>query len=156
MPSLIGQRYAAAEAALKPLVTTPVEVRAAYSDVKLAADRSQWTVCFQTPAAGSALPPTTAVELSVTAPGTPCPAQAGAALHPSKAPGRTPAPKSTPTPAPGGNGGTTTGGTTGGGGSVTYKSCAEAKAAGAAPIRRGQPGYSKNLDRDNDGIACDK
>ncbi|AWZ09569.1 hypothetical protein DRB89_39785 [Streptomyces sp. ICC4] len=39
---------------------------------------------------------------------------------------------------------------------VYYKNCTEAKAAGAAPIRRGQPGYGKHLDRDNDGIACDK
>jgi len=29
------------------------------------------------------------------------------------------------------------------------------RAAGAAPIRRGEPGYSAKLDRDNDGIACD-
>lgn len=43
-----------------------------------------------------------------------------------------------------------------GGGSVHYKNCDAAKAAGAAPIRRGQPGYGKHLDRDNDGIACDK
>ncbi|HTQ16173.1 excalibur calcium-binding domain-containing protein, partial [Mycobacterium sp.] len=27
-------------------------------------------------------------------------------------------------------------------------------AAGAAPIRRGQPGYRPELDRDGDGIAC--
>lgn len=36
-----------------------------------------------------------------------------------------------------------------------YKNCAEARAAGAAPIYRGQPGYSSKLDRDNDGIACE-
>ncbi len=40
--------------------------------------------------------------------------------------------------------------------SVYFKSCAEAKAAGAAPMRRGQPGYREALDRDKDGIACDK
>ncbi|MFB7716877.1 excalibur calcium-binding domain-containing protein [Nocardia sp. NPDC056100] len=39
---------------------------------------------------------------------------------------------------------------------VTYKSCAEAKAAGAAPLRRGDPGYSSRLDRDGDGIACER
>ncbi|MFD7031355.1 excalibur calcium-binding domain-containing protein [Streptomyces sp. NPDC059917] len=32
---------------------------------------------------------------------------------------------------------------------------AEAKAAGAAPIRRGEPGYRSALDRDGDGTACD-
>jgi uncharacterized metal-binding protein len=36
-----------------------------------------------------------------------------------------------------------------------YASCAEVRAAGAAPIRRGDPGYSADLDRDQDGIACD-
>ncbi|MFI6938539.1 excalibur calcium-binding domain-containing protein [Streptomyces sp. NPDC050418] len=28
--------------------------------------------------------------------------------------------------------------------------------AGAAPIYRGQPGYRSGLDRDGDGIACDR
>ncbi|MFD8411345.1 excalibur calcium-binding domain-containing protein [Streptomyces sp. NPDC059650] len=36
-----------------------------------------------------------------------------------------------------------------------YEGRAEARAAGAAPVRRGRPGYSRNLDRDDDGIACD-
>ncbi|WP_227014031.1 excalibur calcium-binding domain-containing protein [Paenibacillus psychroresistens] len=36
-----------------------------------------------------------------------------------------------------------------------YKSCAEVKAAGKAPIRTGEPGYSSSLDRDGDGIACE-
>jgi hypothetical protein len=36
-----------------------------------------------------------------------------------------------------------------------YANCAAARAAGAAPIRRGQPGYRPELDRDNDGIACE-
>ena len=37
-----------------------------------------------------------------------------------------------------------------------YANCTDAKAAGAAPIYSGQPGYRAGLDRDNDGIACDK
>lgn len=40
--------------------------------------------------------------------------------------------------------------------SVYYKNCSEAKAAGAAPLHRGDPGYRAALDRDNDGIACEK
>jgi hypothetical protein len=39
--------------------------------------------------------------------------------------------------------------------SAPYRSCAAARAAGAAPLYRGDPGYSPNLDRDNDGIACE-
>jgi hypothetical protein len=38
---------------------------------------------------------------------------------------------------------------------VYYANCTEVRAAGAAPIRRGQPGYSSKLDRDNDGVACE-
>lgn len=38
---------------------------------------------------------------------------------------------------------------------VSYKSCAEVKAAGKAPLYKGDPGYSTKLDRDGDGIACE-
>lgn len=38
---------------------------------------------------------------------------------------------------------------------VSYKNCSEARAAGAAPLYAGQPGYSTKLDRDGDGIACE-
>lgn len=36
-----------------------------------------------------------------------------------------------------------------------YPNCTAANAAGAAPIYRGQPGYSTKLDRDGDGVACE-
>ncbi|WHU45959.1 excalibur calcium-binding domain-containing protein [Gordonia sp. L191] len=36
-----------------------------------------------------------------------------------------------------------------------YSNCSEARAAGAAPLYRGDPGYRSALDRDNDGIACE-
>ena len=51
-----------------------------------------------------------------------------------------PTPKATPKPQPA---------------VVSYANCTAVKAAGKAPIRRGQPGYSTNLDRDGDGIACE-
>ena len=38
--------------------------------------------------------------------------------------------------------------------SVSYANCTEVRAAGKAPIRRGQPGYASHLDRDNDGQGC--
>lgn len=40
-------------------------------------------------------------------------------------------------------------------GDVYYPNCAAARAAGAAPIYRGQPGYGRHLDRDGDGKACE-
>ncbi|MEV7132596.1 excalibur calcium-binding domain-containing protein [Arthrobacter sp. NPDC093128] len=39
---------------------------------------------------------------------------------------------------------------------VYYANCTAARAAGAAPIYAGTPGYGKHLDRDGDGIGCDK
>ncbi|MDU0972922.1 MAG: excalibur calcium-binding domain-containing protein [Actinomyces urogenitalis] len=36
-----------------------------------------------------------------------------------------------------------------------YPNCAAARAAGAAPIYRGEPGYSGKLDRDGSGVACE-
>ena len=40
--------------------------------------------------------------------------------------------------------------------SAYYANCTQAKNAGAAPLYSGQPGYSRKLDRDGDGIACEK
>ncbi|MFE4541536.1 DUF1524 domain-containing protein [Arthrobacter sp. NPDC056727] len=37
-----------------------------------------------------------------------------------------------------------------------YANCAAAKAAGAAPLYVGSPGYRPALDRDSDGVACER
>ena len=42
-----------------------------------------------------------------------------------------------------------------GGDNVYYANCTAARAAGAAPVYRGQPGYRSSLDRDGDGVACE-
>ncbi|PWG59321.1 calcium-binding protein [Bifidobacterium catulorum] len=39
--------------------------------------------------------------------------------------------------------------------SVSYRNCAAVRAAGKAPLHRGDPGYSTKLDRDGDGVACE-
>lgn len=36
-----------------------------------------------------------------------------------------------------------------------YNNCSEARAATRTPIRRGEAGYGRHLDRDNDGLACE-
>lgn len=54
-----------------------------------------------------------------------------------------PPPAQTPTPTPAQS-------------SAYYSSCAEAKAAGAAPLYQGAPGYRSGLDKDGDGVACEK
>jgi hypothetical protein len=37
----------------------------------------------------------------------------------------------------------------------SYANCSAARAAGAAPVRRGDPGYGSHLDRDDDGVGCE-
>lgn len=36
-----------------------------------------------------------------------------------------------------------------------FRNCTEARAAGAAPVKLGDPGYGTHLDRDGDGIGCE-
>jgi hypothetical protein len=40
-------------------------------------------------------------------------------------------------------------------GPVSYANCDAVRAAGKAPLHRGDPGYSSALDRDGDGVACE-
>ncbi len=40
-------------------------------------------------------------------------------------------------------------------GSRAFANCGEVRAAGAAPVRRGDPGYGPHLDRDGDGVGCE-
>jgi hypothetical protein len=37
----------------------------------------------------------------------------------------------------------------------SYRNCREARAAGAAPLYAGQPGYGPHMDGDGDGVACE-
>lgn len=36
-----------------------------------------------------------------------------------------------------------------------FRNCTAARAAGAAPVRRGDPGFGSHLDRDGDGVGCE-
>jgi hypothetical protein len=40
-------------------------------------------------------------------------------------------------------------------GNTYYRNCDAARAAGAAPVRVGDPGYGRHLDRDGDGVGCE-
>jgi outer membrane biosynthesis protein TonB len=61
---------------------------------------------------------------------------------PDPAPAPAPEPEYTPPPTPAPE-------------SVYYANCTAARAAGAAPVLAGQPGYGTHLDRDGDGIGCE-
>ncbi|MCC5611654.1 excalibur calcium-binding domain-containing protein [Nostoc sp. CHAB 5834] len=39
--------------------------------------------------------------------------------------------------------------------SVYYEGCNEVRAAGKAPLYRGNPGYGEHMDGDGDGVACE-
>ncbi len=41
-------------------------------------------------------------------------------------------------------------------GGGAFANCSAARAAGAAPVRRGDPGYGPHLDRDDDGVGCER
>lgn len=45
--------------------------------------------------------------------------------------------------------------TSGGSGRSAFANCSAARAAGAAPVRAGDPGYGRHLDRDGDGVGCE-
>lgn len=38
---------------------------------------------------------------------------------------------------------------------IRYRSCEEARDAGDFPLKRGDAGYRRGLDRDGDGVACE-
>lgn len=71
----------------------------------------------------------------------------GEAAQPAPAPEPAPQPAPAPAPAPAPQPQ---------GGDVSYPNCAAVRAAGKAPLRAGEPGYSYKLDRDRDGVACER
>ncbi|MEQ3551005.1 excalibur calcium-binding domain-containing protein [Pseudonocardia nematodicida] len=78
----------------------------------------------------------------------PAPARAPAPA-PAPRPAAAPAPRPVPAPAP-------APAAPAGGGSAHYANCDAVRAAGKAPLLAGQPGYRAGLDRDGDGVACER
>ena len=158
MPSLVGDTYADSE---QLLTDNLGRAYAAYKDVELPADHATWTVCFQRPDAGAAVSSAVPV-VYLTAPGVPCPKSPDEVLHkptptpkPKPAapkPTRTQAPVPTQEPTPTEDAGDDS---SSGGAGVYYRNCTAVRAAGAAPIHAGEPGYGRHLDRDGDGVACE-
>ncbi|MCM2387654.1 excalibur calcium-binding domain-containing protein [Streptomyces albipurpureus] len=112
------------------------------------------TVTAPPPAPPTTTPATTPATATATATTAPSPVREEtkpSTPKPKPKPKSTPKPK--PTPAADDSGGSTS--TGGGGADVYYKNCTAVRAAGADPIRRGDPGYGSHLDRDGDGVACE-
>ena len=108
------------------------------------------TSTSSTPTSSSATPTSSSPE---PAPSTPPPAEEPAPVEnapqnffapaPAPEPAPAPAPAYEPAPAPAAP-------------DMKFSSCKEALAAGYSHMTTGSPGYSTNLDRDGDGVACDK
>ncbi|MFG2876901.1 PASTA domain-containing protein [Streptomyces sp. NPDC048337] len=136
MPSVVGTPFAEAEKAVEALLDTELTARSAYEDVTPAADHTKWVVCFQEPAAGTALASKSVpATVHLVAAGTTCPTEKGTLLRP----------KPTPTPTPtadNGDSGSSSGGSgssSGGSGSVgTIKPGAFCSPAGATGTYNGR------------------
>ncbi|WP_318211409.1 excalibur calcium-binding domain-containing protein [Streptomyces sp. SJL17-1] len=154
VPNVVGKTFAKGSAELREVGLTEIRGASVYTDVELSARHEDWRICFQSPEAGEDVerPAHMSVRLSLARPGLSCPSEDYARLY------------GDPDPDPdrhggtdGGSGGSDGSGDSGGsgGGLAYYKNCDAVRAAGKAPIYRGQPGYRSGLDRDNDGKACD-
>ncbi len=162
MPDVVGQTFDEASASVEKIKITDVTAEGAYTDVTPPAEPDDWTVCFQEPEAREEVrdPGSRTAVLKVVEPGASCPESEGTRSRPDpdvpdpdvSSPGDGDADGSNGSAA---SGGSSSSGSTGGGG-VYYANCAAVRAAGADPIRQGQPGYRRGLDRDGDGIACDR
>jgi len=97
---------------------------------------SSWTV-VSVDGAGSSMTPDSVITIRVDKPAPPPAPKTTTKVTPKPAPPKTQAPVA---PAPAG---------------VYYKNCTAARAAGAAPVHRGEPGYGRHLDRDGDGVGCE-
>ncbi|WP_436789155.1 excalibur calcium-binding domain-containing protein [Yinghuangia sp. YIM S10712] len=161
IPDLVDKDLGTATETVKGLGFTDIVYRDAGGKGRKPVADKNWKVCDQTPAPGPTNPkervefgavptkenctlyPTAMPSYSQSAPPT--------SAAPSTRPPTTPAPtKPAPTTTPPGPVPTLPTGL------VFFRNCDEAKAAGAAPLHRGDPGYSLRLDRDRDGVACEK
>ncbi|WP_068274211.1 GmrSD restriction endonuclease domain-containing protein [Aldersonia kunmingensis] len=121
-------------------VTRQVDVKAAYglwvTQPEHDAIARVLSDCGATPSVPAAAAPAPAPTPPPAPASTPAPAPAP--LAPAPPP---PAPAAVPAPGPSSG--------------ASFASCAAARAAGAAPLYVGSPGYSPKLDRDDDGVACE-
>ena len=136
--------------ATSPATTIAAQVLAAEvtSTVVASSSTSALTPTTVAAPASTAAPTTAATAIVATTPAAAEPPQ----VLPIAAPLDTEPPAAEPEPSTTAR---TTAATTVRAASVYFQNCADARAAGAAPLRRGDPGYRDALDRDHDGTACE-
>ncbi|MEU8675986.1 excalibur calcium-binding domain-containing protein [Streptomyces sp. NPDC048560] len=154
MPGVTGMTFEKASETLKPIGFKEIEPASAYTDVTLPGAVDDWKVCFQEPEAAEEIqsPEVETARLMLTSPSTACPKSPHTELHPAPEAPDVPEPEDDDSSSSGGSSSTSG---SGGGGSTYYKNCTAVRAAGAAPIRQGDPGFGSHLDRDGDGVACE-
>ena len=147
VPDVVGMKGDAAAVALKEagLTSSPSYTDADGEDSVW--NSSDWSVTSQDPAAGERVPADQAITLTVNDDSAAAEASASAEAS-EQAVQDEPAQPEEPAQRPQQDPKKST--------STYYANCTEAKAAGAAPMYEGDPGYRSGLDRDHDGIACDK
>lgn len=160
VPDVVGMKGDAAAVALKEAGLTS---SASYTDADgedSVWNSSDWSVTSQDPAAGERVPADQAITLTVNDDSAEAAASASASASAAAAEASAsaeaseqavqdePAQPEEPAQRPQQDPKKST--------STYYANCTEAKAAGAAPMYEGDPGYRSGLDRDHDGIACDK
>ena len=160
VPDVVGMKGDAAAVALKEagLTSSPSYTDADGEDSVW--NSSDWSVTSQDPAAGERVPADQAITLTVNDDSAEAAASASASASAAAAEAAAsaeaseqavqdePAQPEEPAQRPQQDPKKST--------STYYANCTEAKAAGAAPMYEGDPGYRSGLDRDHDGIACDK
>ena len=160
VPDVVGMKGDAAAVALKEagLTSSPSYTDADGEDSVW--NSSDWSVTSQDPAAGERVPADQAITLTVNDDSAEAAASASASASAAAAEASAsaeaseqavqdePAQPEEPAQRPQQDPKKST--------STYYANCTEAKAAGAAPMYEGDPGYRSGLDRDHDGNACDK
>lgn len=162
LPDLVGRDLAAATAAAKSAGFTDIVYHDAHGKNRTPVADTSWKVCDQSPAPGPSNPREKvdfgAIPARENCTGLPTssPPPVKSTVSPSRSTmppsGRPSGPSIQPVPTTEGPDPRPTEQPT----KRYYRNCAEAKAAGVAPLFRGQPGYGRHLDRDGDGVACEK
>lgn len=145
---LVGKNAQLADNELRMLGIVDISYASQDAERTFAPPLTNWTVARVFPAPGTAALTTNTVVITVTRKYSPKSVTPPAVTKPEPKPKPEP-PGAALVPPADSSPDTSTGG------SAYYRNCTAARAAGAAPLYRGAPGYRSALDRDGDGVACE-
>lgn len=143
---LVGKNAQLADNELRMLGIVDISYASQDADSTFTPPLTNWTVARVLPAPGAATLTINTVAITVTKKYSPTSVAPPSVTKPEPEP----EPPAAPAPPPADSSPDTSAG-----GSAYYRNCAAARAAGAAPLYRGAPGYRSALDRDSDGVACE-